>query len=104
MLGLDTNVLVRYLVRDDEAQFDKARKLIKRELAGDRRVFVSHLVLLETEWVLRCRYGLSKALVVETLSGFSMRPKFNSRTSQPLRKRFSPGKTRPPISPPRKHP
>lgn len=69
MLGLDTNVLVRYLVRDDEVQFDKARKLIKHELAGGRRVFVSHLVLLETEWVLRSRYNLSKALVVETLSG-----------------------------------
>ena len=32
MLGLDTNVLVRYLVRDDEAQFEKASRLIKREI------------------------------------------------------------------------
>jgi predicted nucleic-acid-binding protein len=31
MLGVDTNVLVRFLVRDDEAQFEKASRLIKRE-------------------------------------------------------------------------
>ena len=31
MLGLDTNVLVRYLVRDDSLQFEKARRLIRRE-------------------------------------------------------------------------
>ena len=69
MLGVDTNVLVRYLVRDDETQFEKARRLIKREVAAGRGVFVSHLVLLETEWVLRSRYGLPKNLISEAISG-----------------------------------
>ena len=69
MLGVDTNVLVRYLARDDEAQFEKARKLIKREVAAGRRVFVSQLVLLETEWVLRSRYSLPKNLIIEVISG-----------------------------------
>ncbi len=68
MLGVDTNVLVRYLVRDDEAQFEKARKLIKREAAAGRGIFVSHLVVLETEWVLRSRFGLSKDQIVATIS------------------------------------
>lgn len=68
MLGLDTNVLVRFLVRDDEAQFDRSRKLIKREVSAGRPVFVSQLVLLETEWVLRSRYGLAKTEIVETVS------------------------------------
>lgn len=68
MLGIDTNVLVRYLVKDDEAQFEKAQKLIKREVAAGRRVFIGQLVLLETEWVLRSRYGLSKNQLVETIS------------------------------------
>ena len=31
MIGLDTNVLVRFLVRDDEAQYERARRLIRRE-------------------------------------------------------------------------
>jgi predicted nucleic-acid-binding protein len=69
MLAIDTNVLVRFLVRDDEPQFDKARKLIKREIAAGRRVFVSQLVLLETEWVLRSRYRLAKRLIIEAISG-----------------------------------
>ena len=68
MLGVDTNVLVRFLVRDDEAQFEKARKLIRREVAAGRRVFVSQLVLLETEWVLRSRYGLAKVEILSAIS------------------------------------
>ena len=69
MLGIDTNVLVRFLVRDDEAQFERARKLIKREVSAGRRVFVNHLVVMETEWVLRSRYAIPKTQVIEALSG-----------------------------------
>ena len=69
MLGIDTNVLVRFLVRDDELQFDKARKLIRREIAAGRQVLVNHLVILETEWVLRSRYCLSKIDIVAAISG-----------------------------------
>lgn len=69
MLGIDTNVLVRFLVRDDETQFEKARKLIKREVTAGRRVFVNQLVLMETEWVLRSRYAIPKNHIIETISG-----------------------------------
>ncbi len=69
MLGIDTNVLVRFLVRDDDAQFEKARKLIKREVAAGRRVFINQLVLMETEWVLRSRYVVPKNQIIETISG-----------------------------------
>lgn len=69
MIGIDTNVLVRFLVQDDEVQFEKARKLIKREVVAGRKVFVNQLVLLETEWVLRSRYAVSKAQIIEAISG-----------------------------------
>ncbi|MHB8415535.1 MAG: PIN domain-containing protein [Acidiferrobacteraceae bacterium] len=69
MLGIDTNVLVRFLVRDDSAQFERARKLIKREISAGRRVFVNQLVIMETEWVLRSRYAVSKHQIIETISG-----------------------------------
>lgn len=69
MIGIDTNVLVRFLIRDDESQFEKARKLIRREVAAGRRVFVNQLVIMETEWVLRSRYAVPKAQIVETISG-----------------------------------
>ena len=68
MLGIDTNVLVRFLVRDDEAQFEKARRLIRREVDAGEDVFVSLMVLMETEWVLRSRYGLPKTQIMETIS------------------------------------
>ncbi len=69
MLGIDTNVLVRFLVQDEEAQFEKARKLIKREVAAGSTVLVNQLVLLETEWVLRSRYSLAKNLIIHAISG-----------------------------------
>jgi predicted nucleic-acid-binding protein len=63
MIGLDTNVLVRYYVQamqglDDDATFkqcEAARKLID----SGRRLMVSKTVVLELEWVLRGRYELT---------------------------------------------
>ena len=68
MLGVDTNVLVRYLIRDDPPQYEKARRLIDREVARGEPVLVSLLVLLETEWVLRSRYELAKVDVIAAFS------------------------------------
>ena len=68
MLGLDTNVLVRYLVRDDSLQFEKARRFIRREMSNGEPVLVSLLVLLEAERVLRTRYGLAKAEILSAVS------------------------------------
>ncbi len=64
MLGIDTNVLVRFLVQDDPEQFARAQKLFRREVP----IFVSHLVLMETEWVLRSRYKLTKAEIHDAFS------------------------------------
>jgi predicted nucleic-acid-binding protein len=68
MIGLDTNVLVRFLVRDDEEQYERARRRIRREAQAGDPACISLLVLLEAEWVLRSRYKLGKS---EILSAFS---------------------------------
>ena len=68
MLGVDTNVLVRYLTRDDQPQYEKARRMIDREVAKGEPVLVSLLVLLETEWVLRSRYEMAKTDIVTAFS------------------------------------
>lgn len=68
MLGIDTSVLVRYLVRDDPAQYERARRLISRRITAGESILVSFLVLLETEWVLRSRYELPKPAIVATFS------------------------------------
>ena len=67
MVGIDTNVLVRYLVREDEVQYERARRRIHREAHADS-VLISLLVMLETEWVLRSRYQLAKADIVGAFS------------------------------------
>ncbi len=68
MLGVDTNVLVRYLTRDNQPQHEKARRMIDREVAKGEPVLVSLLVLLETERVLRSRYEMAKADIVTAFS------------------------------------
>jgi predicted nucleic-acid-binding protein len=68
MIGLETNVLVRYLVRDDRPQFERAKQLINREVGAGNPVLVSLLVLMEAEWILRSRYALAKP---EILGAFS---------------------------------
>jgi predicted nucleic-acid-binding protein len=69
MIGIDTNVLVRFLVKDEPAQFERAQKLIKRQANEGEQVSISLLVLLETEWVLRSRYDLGKNEIAGALSG-----------------------------------
>jgi predicted nucleic-acid-binding protein len=66
--ALDTNVLVRYLVEDDAAQFAAARKLIKRCVTAGQSLFIPVTVALELEWVLRSSFGFGKDAVVRTLS------------------------------------
>ncbi|MEA3180452.1 MAG: hypothetical protein QOI59_3975 [Gammaproteobacteria bacterium] len=68
MIGLDTNVLVRFLIRDDEEQFERACDLIQSEAQREEFVCVSLAVLLETEWVLRSRYTLGKEEILSTFS------------------------------------
>lgn len=60
MLGIDTNVVVRLVVADDAGQTRRARRLVEQALSRDEPVLISLLVLLETEWVLRSRYGFDR--------------------------------------------
>lgn len=69
MAALDTNVIVRFLVRDDEAQFAAAERLIRRCVSAGEPLFLPITVAPELEWVLRSNYGLAKDQVVRLLSG-----------------------------------
>jgi len=96
MFGIDTSVLVRFLVRDDAQQFEIAHKIVEREVLASRRVFVSQLVLQEMEWVLRSRYGFSKPQIQGGLFPACWTPWISSwKMRLPLSRRFSSGKTIP---------
>lgn len=60
MIALDTNVLVRYLVADDAAQFAAAERSLSRLGPGEDSAFVSDVVLVELVWVLRAVYDYSR--------------------------------------------
>jgi predicted nucleic-acid-binding protein len=68
MAALDTNVLVRYIVQDDAAQFAAAKRLILRCVTEGSTLFVPVTVVLELEWVLRSGFGFGKDEVLQTLS------------------------------------
>lgn len=70
MIGLDTNILVRYLAQDDPVQSRKATDIIERRLTEDEPGFVSVVVMVETAWVLARAYGLANqeiAVAIEHL-------------------------------------
>jgi predicted nucleic-acid-binding protein len=67
MIGLDTNVLVRYLVQDDVAQARRATRLIEQASRSDERLFVNPIVLCELVWVLESAYDCSRADIANTL-------------------------------------
>jgi predicted nucleic-acid-binding protein len=58
MIGLDTNVLIRYLTQDDPVQSAKAREILERRLTPKDPGFVSVVAMVETVWVLDRAYGL----------------------------------------------
>ncbi|MBB4844050.1 putative nucleic-acid-binding protein [Paucibacter oligotrophus] len=68
MPALDTNVLVRYLVQDDAAQFAAAKRLIRQSVSEGRALFVPVTVVLELEWVLRACFKFGREEVSLTLS------------------------------------
>jgi predicted nucleic-acid-binding protein len=62
VIAIDTNIVVRFLTRDDPVQAARARALIE---TGS--VFVLQTVILETAWVLRTRYRFGRAAIARGL-------------------------------------
>ena len=69
MRAIDTNVLVRFLTKDDPEQYVRAKALIE---GGD--IFVATTVLLEAEWVLRSGYEHTRMDIVNALRSFAGLP------------------------------
>jgi predicted nucleic-acid-binding protein len=59
VIGIDTNILVRYLGQDDPVQSRKATQIFEQRLTEDDPGFISLVTMAETAWVLERAYGLS---------------------------------------------
>ena len=67
MIGLDTNLLIRYLTKDDSAQYAKASRLIEQAVQRDERLLINSIVLCEITWVLDAAYKYSRADIADAL-------------------------------------
>ncbi|HTV97831.1 MAG TPA: type II toxin-antitoxin system VapC family toxin [Steroidobacteraceae bacterium] len=64
MPGLDTNVLVRWILDDDPRQAARVQQLFEEVSEQQLPLFVPSTVMLELEWVLRSRYKFDKSTVL----------------------------------------
>ena len=69
MIGLDSNVIVRYLAQDDPRQSPVATRLIEKSLAADSPGFVSLVTLCEVIWVLEDCYAVSRERLGAVVEG-----------------------------------
>lgn len=70
MIGLDTNILVRFITQDDAKQTAIVNRVFETELTEKNQGFISHVVIIELLWVLKYTYQQPKEsliLVLESL-------------------------------------
>jgi predicted nucleic-acid-binding protein len=67
VIGLDTNIVVRYLAQDDPVQSAKATQIFERRLTEEEPGFVSLVTMVETVWVLDKVYGLSSGEIAQAV-------------------------------------
>jgi len=67
LIGLDTNVLVRYLTQDDPAQARRATRAIEEPTENGGDFFITCVVMCELVWVLREAYNYPQGAVADVL-------------------------------------
>ena len=68
MTAADTNVIIRFLVRDDDKQAKLVYRRLKQAEADRTQVFISLVVVLETIWVLESAYDKSRAEILDAIT------------------------------------
>jgi predicted nucleic-acid-binding protein len=69
VIGLDTNVVIRYLTQDDQRQANIANRLFEKTLTPEKPGFISLVVLCETAWVLEDSYEMDQARIRAVIEG-----------------------------------
>ncbi len=67
MIGLDTNVLIRFLVEDDANQTARAARFLERCARSGEALYVSDVVVCELVWVMQSAYEISRSEIVRIL-------------------------------------
>ena len=77
MIAVDTNIIVRFLVRDDEKQAEAVRGRLKQAEKNRERFLVPLLVILETIWVLESAYDKSRSEILDSIRDMRQMPVFD---------------------------
>lgn len=67
MIGVDTNILVRFITRDDAVQTGLVLELFKQYKGKSKSIYINVITLCELVWVLGSGYRYSKSQIVEAL-------------------------------------
>lgn len=67
MIGLDTNVFIRYIVQDDEQQAQLATDVIENQCSVENPAFINEITLCEIVWVLKRAYHYDKSIILAVL-------------------------------------
>jgi predicted nucleic-acid-binding protein len=74
MKGIDTNILVRFLVGDDKVQAKKVYNIFKQAESAKDELFISLFVVMELIWVLESAYGISREEILESIDELLLMP------------------------------
>jgi predicted nucleic-acid-binding protein len=85
MIGIDTNVLVRYMIQDDETQAVAASKIFAT-VSDANPVFINNIVMCELVWVLSRAYKYEKKLIVDVIDQLLCTSGFEFENAEVLRK------------------
>lgn len=69
MIGLDTNVVIRYLTQDDPKQAAAASRLFEGSLSADKPGYIALITLCEIAWVLADCYGADRSRIRAVIEG-----------------------------------
>ena len=86
MIGIDTNILVRFLVGDNTRQANRVYKLFKKAEEAKTEFFVPSLVVLELIWVLESAYEIDRSDIIDSISQLILMPIFEFENLSAIQK------------------
>ena len=76
MKAIDTNILIRFLIGDDELQAKKVYTIFKKAESEKKELFVPILVILEMVWVLESVYDIPRSEILDSINDLLLMPIF----------------------------
>ncbi len=86
MTGIDSNVLIRFIVRDDEDQFLKAQELLVQGSSSANPCYVCDIAIAEMIWVLTRRYRIPAATLIDFIKDLVAANNIVIESSEQLRR------------------